>query len=71
MARRPAVSQITASTGSLLRPFALYNRARTFRDQVKPCNFLLSVQAVPFGIPAGIDPARFRLISSLQVQEHR
>lgn len=60
---RPAVSRITASTPALLRPFASYNEGRPYRDQIKPFNFLISVQAAPFGLPEGVDPARFHLIA--------
>jgi len=37
----PAVSQLTASTPHVLRPFGAYNRSRPYEQQVKPFNFLL------------------------------
>jgi hypothetical protein len=60
---RPAVSPITASTPTLLRPFATYNEGRPHRDQIKPFSFLISVQVAPFGLPEGLDPARFHLVA--------
>ena len=42
---KPAVSQYSATSPELLRWFKRYNASRSYRDQVKPFNFLLSLTA--------------------------
>ena len=47
---RAAISRYAATTPELLRWFAVYNRDRKYRDQVKPFGFLLSMMpALDFG----------------------
>jgi hypothetical protein len=60
---RPAIGRITVSSPELLRPFAALNRGRPYAEQVKPANFLLTVQLAPFGAPSGAGPAQFQLIA--------
>jgi hypothetical protein len=60
---RPALSQIRASSPHMLRPFDSYNASKPYAEQVKPFNFLLSVQVAPFGHPQGVDPTRFHLVA--------
>lgn len=48
--KRAAISRYAATTPELLRWFAVYNRDRDYRDQVKPFGFLLSMMpALDFG----------------------
>jgi hypothetical protein len=47
----------------MLKPFTNLNKGKPYRKQVKPYNFLLSVQVAPFGHPEGADPERFHLIA--------
>ena len=35
----------------------------TYADRIKPANFLLSAQVIPFGHPDGADPSRFPLLA--------
>ncbi len=63
-ADRPALSRVTVSSPPLLRPFARWNQARPWADQVKPFNFLLVATLDPFGHPPEVDPARFLLIAA-------
>jgi hypothetical protein len=44
---QPAASRYGATTPKLLRWFKTYNQSRSYRDQVKPFNFLLAFQASP------------------------
>jgi hypothetical protein len=44
---QPAASRYGATTPKLLRWFKTYNQNRSYRDQVKPFNFLLAFQASP------------------------
>src|SRR5262249_54437289 len=64
---RPAISRITASTPQTLRPFRGYNEPRSYAEQVKPGNFLLSAHVTPFGHPDGVDPVRFHLVAPFQI----
>lgn len=59
----PALSRITVSSPLLRRPFAAYNKGRSWVDQVKPFNFMLVAHIAPYGYPSGVDPARFRLVA--------
>lgn len=68
---RPAIGQITASSPSLLRPLATLNASKCYADQIKPSNFLLSVQMAPLGTPPGIDPTRFHLIAPYEADARR
>ncbi len=45
---RPAVSRYLAANPNLLSWFKRYNRGKSYREQVKPFNFLLAFQGVPF-----------------------
>jgi hypothetical protein len=63
---RPAISRITASTPQTMRPFRAYNEGRSYAEQVKPGNFLLSAHVAPFGHPDGVDPQRFHLVAPFQ-----
>ena len=51
------------ASAPLWRPFARWNHARPWADQMKPFNFLLVATIDLFGFPEGTDPARFRLIA--------
>jgi hypothetical protein len=62
-ADRPAVSRITISSTALWRPFARYNRGRSWAEQIKPFNFLMVATIDPFGYPPGVDQAKFRLVA--------
>lgn len=61
---RPAVTRVTASSPRLLEPLTRGGKGRPYRDSLKPFNFILAAQVLHgmFGVPAGADPQRFRLI---------
>src|SRR5262245_29215311 len=46
----PAVSQYGAMTPGLLNWFKRFNDEKPYRDQVKPFNFMLAFQAIPFNL---------------------
>jgi hypothetical protein len=60
---RPALSRITISSPEYLKPFQALNQGKSYSEQIKPANFLLSAQVAPFGLPAGVDPEHFHLIA--------
>lgn len=68
---RPAVSRLTASSPHFLRPFEDLNDQLPYDEQVKPFNFLLSVQLAAFGCPTGYDPERFQLIAPYESDPRR
>jgi hypothetical protein len=60
---RPAIGRITASSPTLLKPFADWNRGKPYAEQVKPFNFLLSAHVAHFDLPDGVAGKRFHLIA--------
>jgi hypothetical protein len=65
--KTPAIGRITVSSPAILRPLEGINVVKSFSQQIKPFNFLLSCHVRPFGHPAGIDPARFHLIAPYEM----
>jgi hypothetical protein len=43
-----------------------FNSGKSYADQIKPFNFLLTCHVMPFGHPLGADPEHFRLIAPYQ-----
>ena len=39
------------------------NAGKTYAEQIKPFNFLLTAHVIPFGYPEGVDPETFHLIT--------
>ena len=56
----------TMSSPELLRAFEHLNAGRSYADQIKPFNFLLSAHVATFGHPAGADPERFHLVAPFE-----
>jgi hypothetical protein len=67
----PAVSRITVSSPAVMRPFTSLNVGKDYCDQIKPFNFLLTVQVSKLGHPVGADPERFHLISPYELNPKR
>ena len=58
-----ALGQITVSSPEVLRPLRKLNAGKTYAEQIKPFNFILSCHVAPFGHPVGADPEHFHLIA--------
>ena len=58
----PAMSRISISSPAVLRPLAQLNEGKSYSDQIKPFNFLLSPHLNSFGRPPGADPNHFHLL---------
>jgi hypothetical protein len=58
----PAVGRITVSSPAVMRPFGGFNNGKSYADQIKPFNFLLTSFVLPLGHPLGADPEHFHLI---------
>ena len=67
----PAIGRITVSSPGNLRPFAEFNKGKSYGDQIKPFNFLLSCHINAFGHPIGCDPEKFHLIVSYEPDSRR
>src|SRR5205823_6179479 len=59
---QPALTRITVSSQTMMRPFTAWNDGSAYVEQIKPANFLLAAQAEPLRNP-GIDLGRFRLVA--------
>ena len=60
---RPAVGEVSVSSPAMLRPFAAFNKGKSYEEQIKPFNFALAAHLAPFGAPSGRDPERFQLVA--------
>jgi hypothetical protein len=63
VAERPAVGRVSVSSPAVLRPLAALNRGKSYADQIKPFNFLLTCHIRALGHPLGTNPERFHLIA--------
>jgi len=70
-ASTPAVGRITISSPRVLQPMQKLNEGKSYSDQIKPFNFLLTCHVDRFGHPSGVDPERFHLISPYQPDSRR
>lgn len=60
---RPAVGRLTISSPAVMHPLRVLNEGKTYSDQIKPLNFLITCHVKPFGHPPGVNPERFHLIA--------
>ncbi len=67
---RPMVVRTTVTTPAVLRAFRHLNEGRSYRDQVKPFNFVICAAGAkpPAGAPVG---ARFRLVAPFETNAER
>ncbi len=70
-ADRVALGQITVSSPEVLRPFAKLNADKTYAQQIKPFNFILSCHIAPYGHPADADPEHFHLIAPYETDPRK
>jgi hypothetical protein len=59
----PAVGRVTIGSPAIMKRLGSLNAGKTYADQVKPFNFLLTCHVKPLGHPPGTDPERFQLIA--------
>ena len=60
---RPAVGRVTVSSPAVIRPLANLNDGKSYPEQIKPFNFLLTCHVKAFGHPKGADPEHFHLVA--------
>ena len=46
-----------------MKSFEALNAGKTYAQQIKPFNFLVTAHVTPFGHPEGIDPDKFHLVT--------
>jgi hypothetical protein len=46
-----------------MKSFEALNVGKSYAEQIKPFNFLLTAHVIPFGHPEGVDPEKFHLIT--------
>lgn len=54
-----------------MRPLAKLNEGKTYVDQIKPFNFLVTCHVKPFGHPTGVNPERFHLIAPYEADSRQ
>jgi hypothetical protein len=59
----PAISRLSISSPSMMKPFEGFNTGKSYAEQIKPCNFMLSCTISALGHPVGADPERFHLVA--------
>jgi hypothetical protein len=62
-AHLPAIGRTTVSSPFLMKSFARLNAGKPYASQIKPFNFLLTAQVLPFGHPNGVDSEKFHLVT--------
>jgi hypothetical protein len=70
-ADRVALGQITVSSPDVLRPLAKVNAGKSYAQQIKPFNFILSCHVASFGHPVGADPKRFQLVAPYETDPRK
>lgn len=69
--KRPAVGRVSVSSPAILKPLARLNQRKSYENQVKPFNFLLSCHVRQLGHPIGCDPDCFHLIAPYESDSAR
>lgn len=67
----PAVGRVSITSPPVMKAFLGFNQGKPYEQQIKPFNFLLSCQVLPFGHPPGVDPERFHLITPYNSDSRR
>lgn len=67
----PAVGRITITSPKMLRSLGKINRGKTYKDRLRPFNFLLSCHVKQFGYPFGVDPEKFHLVAPYEPNPNR
>jgi hypothetical protein len=62
---------MTVSSPEALRPLANLNAGKSYAQQIKPFNFILTCHVAPYGHPVGADPERFHLIAPYETDPRK
>jgi hypothetical protein len=58
---------MSISSPAVMRPLAKLNQGKTYAQQIKPFNFLITCHVKAFGHPPGTDPEHFHLIAPYEI----
>jgi hypothetical protein len=61
-AELPAIGRTTVSSPGLMKSFESLNRGKSYSEQVKPFNFMLTAHVIPEGHPNDTDREKFHLV---------
>jgi hypothetical protein len=67
----PAVGRVSVSSPAAMRSFSSFNMGKTYYDQIKPFNFVLTCQVRQLGYPTGTEPEHFHLIAPFDGDPNR
>jgi len=70
-AKRVAVGCTTVSSPAVMKPLKVLNTGKTYDEQIKPFNFILSCHVRKLGHPIGADPERFHLIAPYETDPRK
>lgn len=65
-AHLPAIGRVAVTSPAVMKPLLDFNAGKSYQDQIKPFNFLLTAQVERFGHPSDADPDRFHLIAPFE-----
>jgi hypothetical protein len=68
---QPAIGRTSITSPAVMRPLAKLNEGKTYVNQIKPFNFLVTCHVKPFGLPPGVDPDRFHLIAPYEADSRQ
>jgi len=67
----PAIGRTTVSSPRILESLQGLNKGKTYRDQIKPFNFLITCHVKPFGHRTDINPEKFHLIAPYELDPNK
>jgi len=68
---KPAIGRLTITSPKILEAFRGLRRKKTYQEQIKPFNFLLTCHIDSFGHPLGMDPEKFHLIALFETDSRK
>jgi hypothetical protein len=68
---KPAVGRISVSSPTVMKPLSKLNEGKSYSDQIKPFNFLVTCHVKEFGHPIGTDPEHFHLIAPYEAKPRK
>jgi hypothetical protein len=70
-AGQPAIGRVSITSPVVMRPLVKLNEGKTYVNQIKPFNFLVTCHVKPFGHPPGVNPERFHLIAPYEADSRQ
>lgn len=67
----PAVGRVSVSSPWVMKALESFNKGKTYPNQIKPFNFLLSAHVRELGHPIGVNPERFHLIAPFETNARK